>query len=95
MPLASPTTCPSGSANSAIVTSGSSVTGRIVFLLGFVEGRLRVVGADIERDVAVAIGRLPDAAADAAVLLLDHGVRHVTRDLLGLPAEELAVEGLE
>ena len=31
MPLASPTTCPSGSANSAIVTSGSSVTGRIVF----------------------------------------------------------------
>src|SRR5580765_8501120 len=64
-------------------------------LLGLVEGRLRVVGANVERDVAVAVGRLPDAAADAAVFLLDHGVRHVTRDLLGLPAEELAVERLE
>lgn len=30
MPLASPTTCPSGSANRAIVTWGSSVTGKTV-----------------------------------------------------------------
>src|SRR2546422_11398984 len=64
-------------------------------LLGLVERRLRIVGADVERHVTVPVGGLADAAADAAVLLLDHRVRNVSGNLLRVPTEELAVELLE
>src|SRR2546427_13019007 len=64
-------------------------------LLGLVERGLWVVGADVERDVPVPVGGLTDAAADAAVLLLDHRVRNVSGNLLRVPTEELAVELLE
>jgi hypothetical protein len=60
-------------------------------LLGLVERRLRIVGADIERDVAVAVVRLPDAA----VFLVDHRVRDLAGNLLRLPTEELTVELLK
>ena len=74
------------------MTSGSSVTGRIVLppsCSALSSVGLRIVGADVERDVTVPVRRLADAAADAAVLLLDHRVRHVAADLLRLPTEEL------
>src|SRR5215475_1867753 len=63
--------------------------------LRLVERRLRVVRVDVERDVPIPVGRLADPAADPAVLLLDERVRHLALDLLGLPAEELAVELLQ
>src|SRR5437763_3886981 len=64
-------------------------------LFHLVERRLRVVRRHVERDVSVAVRRLADAAGDAALLLLDHRVRHLARNLLGLPAEDLAVELLQ
>ena len=64
-------------------------------LLGLVERRLRILGADVERHVAGPVGRLADPACDPAVLLLDQRVRHLALDLLRLPAEEVAVELLQ
>ena len=43
-------------------------------LLGLVERRLRILGADVERHVAGPVGRLADPACDPALLLLDQRV---------------------
>src|SRR5262245_42179776 len=64
-------------------------------LFSLVQRRLWIVGLDVERDVAVAIRGLADAAGDPLALLFDHGVGHAARDLLRLPSEELGVEALQ
>src|ERR1051326_1060118 len=64
-------------------------------LLRLVEHFLRILSADVERDVAVAVRRLPDAGADGALARVVRPIRDVARNLVDLPAEEIAVEALQ
>src|SRR5205085_4189582 len=64
-------------------------------LLRLVEHGLRVIRGDVERDVILTVRRLADTRADTSALRVVRPVRHVTGDLLDLPAEQVSVEALE